>query len=248
LLPPARTLGDAERNQHTLTVLYQRIRQPEIWAQWVRNQVDAFGEGRILSSQIFMNAAAIKYNKICVESDGQDFPGSATTLQEDIVAMMAATKRKFLPGAPPEKGKPTSSTTANDDRKKFKQPPFVKHYKSSVADGDKAFKVGDTKVWNKETWHFCDCPNHRDRIKWHTHSTADCRTHRNWIEKGSPPVISNPAINDSNADDEEAPFEEEDSLLTDDITTLLANTLSLAGDHTVASELIANAMDAIHNT
>jgi hypothetical protein len=156
----SRTLGDAERIQHTLTV-YQRIRQLEIWAQWVRNQVDAFEEGKILSSQTFMNAAAIKYNKICVESDGQDFPGSATTLQEDIVAMVAATKRKHLPGAPPEKGKPTPSNNTNDDRKKLKQPPFVKHYKSSVADGDKAFKVGDTKVWNKATWHFCDCPNHR---------------------------------------------------------------------------------------
>jgi hypothetical protein len=59
-----RTLDDPERIQHTLTV-YQRIRQPEIWAQWVRNQVDAFEQGNITLSQSFMNTAVIKYNKIC---------------------------------------------------------------------------------------------------------------------------------------------------------------------------------------
>ena len=57
-----RTLDDPERIQHTLTV-YQQICQPEIWAQWVRNQVDAFEQGTILISQSFMNTGVMKYNK-----------------------------------------------------------------------------------------------------------------------------------------------------------------------------------------
>jgi hypothetical protein len=69
-----RTLDDQERIQQTLTV-YQRIRQPEIWAQWVRNQVDSFEQGTFANFQAFMNTAVIKYNKICMDSPGHSFPG-----------------------------------------------------------------------------------------------------------------------------------------------------------------------------
>lgn len=92
-----RTLLDSEKIQHLLTV-YGKILQPETWAQWVRNQVDAFEEGKITEVQSFMNKAVIKYNKIVCVS-GQ-FSGSITTVQEDIISMIA-TKQKQPKRTPP---------------------------------------------------------------------------------------------------------------------------------------------------
>lgn len=127
-----------ERVQHTLNV-YLRILQPEEWAQWARNQADEFDAGAITNSQTFMNSAVQKYNKI-MEKRG-DFKGSTTSLQEDIVAMLA-TKRT----------KTTSTTTAAKKRKTTSQdkdeppsalPPFIKHYKHVVNGKDVKYKVGD---------------------------------------------------------------------------------------------------------
>jgi hypothetical protein len=99
-----RTLQDAKKIQHTIHV-YSRIQQPELWAQWVRNQVDAFDEGRITVCQAFMNSAVIKYNKITGSSEG-GFRGSSSTVQDDIVAMVSATKHKRAVTAPPSTAKP----------------------------------------------------------------------------------------------------------------------------------------------
>ena len=41
--------------------------QPELWAQWVRNQVKRFDNGGIKDCQSFMNKSVIKYNKIIAE-------------------------------------------------------------------------------------------------------------------------------------------------------------------------------------
>jgi hypothetical protein len=62
---------------------------------------------------------------------------------------MVTNKRK-KPPAIPEKGKPAPANS--DNRKPFKAPPFHKHFKSSPSDRSQTFKVGDSKVWNKETW------------------------------------------------------------------------------------------------
>ena len=81
-----RTLLASERIQHTINV-YAKILQPEAWAQWVRNKIDSFEEGNITDCQDFMNSAVLKYNQI-MGRDG-DFGGSITTVQDDIVAMIA---------------------------------------------------------------------------------------------------------------------------------------------------------------
>ena len=31
------------------------------------------------------------------------------------------------------------------------------------------YKVRDTKTWNKNTWYYCDCPNHCYNQHWHKH-------------------------------------------------------------------------------
>ena len=68
--------------------MYSKILQPEVWAQWVRNKVDAFEDGNVTNCQDFMNSAVIKYNKISSTPDR--FKGSVHTVQEDIIALVAA--------------------------------------------------------------------------------------------------------------------------------------------------------------
>ena len=63
-----------------------------------------------------------------------------------------------------------------------RRPPFIQHFKSSPATNATAYKVGATKTWNGETYHFCDCPTHRNKIRWHTHSADSCRTRKRWME------------------------------------------------------------------
>jgi hypothetical protein len=175
-----RVLSAAEKIQHTLTA-YSRIKQPEQWAQWVRAKVDQFDDGTLNNCQTFMNSAALKYVKISAEHAGS-FQGRSTTLQDDIVAMVAAsTKRKAASVADKV---PTKRSSAPPDKTSF--PPFVTHYKDPSG---KAYKVGDTKEWNGVEYHFCDTPNHRHRHKWHPHSAGDCRTRKSWIDRGRPPIV-----------------------------------------------------------
>jgi hypothetical protein len=124
----SRLLAVAEGIQHTLTV-YQRIRQPKIWTQWIRNQVDSFESGNIISCQAFMNTAVVNYNKIRVETDAHAFPGSASTLQEDIVAMMVASKRKRIPNANDNKPKPVDNDSGKERCSQTDLPPFACHFK-----------------------------------------------------------------------------------------------------------------------
>ena len=58
-----RALLDAEKIQQKKH-LYNKIRQPEIWAQRVRNQVDKFEKENIKVYQTFINFALVKYNRI----------------------------------------------------------------------------------------------------------------------------------------------------------------------------------------
>jgi hypothetical protein len=124
-----RTLDDPERIHHSLTA-YQRIRQPEIWAQWVQNQVD---------------------------------------------------------------------------------------------------------------------PNHREKVKWHTHPTTECRTCTKWLEKEGG-ARANAGIEEENkeTDDVEEDVPPNDDDPTNDLTLVLANALTLlAQDNATATELISEALQAI---
>jgi len=146
--------------------VYIKILQPEIWAQWVRNKLDEFEEGSITVCQDFMNSAVIKYNKIIGEDSQGNFGGAITTIQEDIVAMMAVKTNKR------KKKDNYNEKNSKKDRQKKDPPPFLTHFKDS--NGVK-YKLGDTNIFNGVTFHFFDCPFHCNHLKWHTHKPKDCR-------------------------------------------------------------------------
>jgi hypothetical protein len=236
-----RQLLDSERIQHTL-MIYSKIKQPEPWAMWVRIQVDKFDEGLIHVCQDFMNQATLKFNKITSTEGG--FQGSNSTVQEDIVAMFTAAKRKRLPNATPHDIKPKDVNDTPFPAKKL--PPFAKHFKANNAPDSQKFKVGDSKSWNDLTWYFCDCPNHRDKLKWHTHTAETCRTRQNWLEnKGGRPA-ANPGIAEDDVV-EPAALNADAQDVDGDITTLLANAMNLTGDNSAAKDFIAEALNAIHH-
>ena len=173
-----RVLLDAEKIQHTINV-YSKIKQPEVWTQWVRNQVDIFEDGNILIYQDFINSALVKYNRIIGEH-GNTFHDSFTTVQRDIVAMLARTApantKPRTPIPHPSNPRTSKKDTANTTSRTL--PHFTKFFKVPISNGSVEYKVGDTKDWNGTTWHYCDAPTHCDRIKWHTYPTTECRTRK----------------------------------------------------------------------
>ena len=245
-----RILDSSERIQHTLAV-YERIQQPEAWAQWVRQKLEDNDNGLIPDCHAFMNAAVLKYNQIAGKHDGK-FPGSSTTLQEDIVAMLANKRKPIATAAASPDGDTPAAKRATS-----KLPPFIKHFKTSAEADAAPHKVGDSKTWNNETWYFCDCPNHRDRIKWHTHTHTDCKTRARWVAskgKGAaahaaevPPVVipSSDATTVSSATT--ATNTTSATAAAPSLTALLAAALSMAGDDTMARDFIADTLNAIND-
>ena len=241
-----RILDDPERIQHTLAV-YERIKQPEAWAQWVRAKLEDNDEGTILSCHAFMNSAVLKYNQISGKHDGQ-FPGSNTSIQEDIVAMLANKRKAATPGA----ATPAEGSAASPAKRTAKLPPFVKHFKASSDADAVPFKIGDSKTWNNELWYFCDCPNHRDKNKWHTHSPTECKTRARWLaSKGKaptantadvPPVVTNPPSDATSVSSASTSI----TAASSSLSALLATALSMAGDDSMARDFIADALNSIN--
>ena len=233
-----RALLDAEKIQHTINV-YNKIKQPEVWAQWVRNEVDNFEEGKILICQDFMNSALVKYNRIIGEH-GSTFHGSSTTVQQDIVAMLARTVSTTMRPR-------TSRVTATTARKSRKEtvsnssrtlPPFAKFFKAPISDGSVEYKVGDTKDWNGTTWYYCDAPTYRDRIKWHTHPTTECRTRKLWLDTDDGATANIAPVMTPTAESSETTAQ-----VTPSDMALLASALNLVGDNDTVKDLIAEALN-----
>ena len=239
---PHRQVGQPERIQHTVTV-YGRIQQPQSWATWVSHQIDRIEEGAITNHQDFMNAAALKYAKIHAKEGG--FHASTNTIQEDIVAMMAKAKRSR--NNAPRGGGPDKDGTANDTATESKRPPFLKHYKVSEEANAKKFKVGDTKVWNGVTYHYCDSPNHRGRIRWHKHKAEECSTRKKWLAKQNEasPEANVGAAETGNAEPEAAQPAPDQPDVASDASALLANAYALLGTNSAVQELVADALTAL---
>ena len=222
-----RTISEPECIQHTLTA-YACIKKPEEWAQWVGLQIDSFEEGIIPNAQSLMNSAALKYVKISANGSSS-FGGSSTTISEDILSMMAAVSKKLT--VPPTSKKKIATKFSEDEpnpKSAKTLPPFVRHFKKTTASDSATFKVGDTKEWKGDTWYFCNCPNHRDCVKWHYHTAPECRTHQKWLndEDGSAPTA---AIADSDrASTVTYLTDPSTSSDSSDITSILASALSLA--------------------
>ena len=239
-----RILDDNERIQHTLNV-YSKIKQPEVWAQWTMNKIDAFDDNQITVCQDFMNTAVVKFNKINATDKG--FKGSVHTVQEDIVALIATKTPKK---STKKKGKSTIEEGDDEEppKKKFSKgtPPWIKHFKDS--DGNK-YKIGDTKEFKGKTFHYCDTPNHRDRAKWHTHAATDCSVRKKWLRNQDESNVSGGTTVEANSNDvtkDEIPHDEKDASedSQQDVNALLANALNLVTDNDIVRDYIANAINA----
>lgn len=232
-----RTLDPSERISHTLGI-YEKIKQPIQWSQWIQTQIDSFDAGNITNCQDFMNTAVIKQTTI--KQRLGDFNGSLATVHEEIVSMVATLKKKT---AKPTKEAVSSDNKSNKTTPTVNKPSWTRHYKDK---NGKLYKVGDSKTVDKKTWYFCDCPRHRDKIKWHTFPADECRTRAKWIADGSPSPFTKakPEAMIGDGDETESTAA---STITDesDITSLLASALNLVGDNDVVKDLIADALNSV---
>ena len=192
-----------------------------------------------------MNKAVIKYNNIVCATGS--FNGSTSTIQEDIVSMLAL------------KHKPSKRRTSNDDDlhdKKFvkrEPPPFVTHYKSS--EGVK-YVVGSKLTHNDTTFYFCDCPLHCNKLKWHTHHPDQCRLRKRWLKDNdsAPPSTTTTALanlaEEHNDNDDTIPQPIDNSSPSSpnsshsDVQALLASAINLATYNEVVRDLICDALNA----
>ena len=114
-------------------------------------------------------------------------------------------------------------------------PPIEKWFKSPTAEGSVEYNVGDTKEYNGKTWHYYDAPNHRRRIKRHTHATFECRTCTSWLatEEGASataniaPVTD---ISDDAASTAESVVSTDSSMTTNFLVLCSSVRLLLGGD------------------
>lgn len=238
---PQHPLSESEQVLHALNA-YKRIKQPEMWAQWVREQMEDFRRNNITSIQPFLNSAVEKYNQIKSEQDG-NFNASSNTIQEDVVAMLTAKAKQGT------KRKPDDKKTAETEPEP-KKPPFLRHFKHSAASDAPLYKVGDVKEWEGNKYYFCDATTHRDKVRWHLHPPEKCNVRKRFLEKKAASDVEGNLADDSPAppDDTtqvtqpttEAPEDEKDT----EVASLLASALVLAPDDNVRN-IITDAISVI---
>lgn len=170
--------------------VYKKIRQPVEWVQWVDQAssriLDPNGPRAITQAQAFMNEAAGKATELTQTLKWKEAStiskedAMQKTLETQIIAMITNQKKQSSGVT----ASPTAATggAVTDTPKTKSTPPFLKHWNT---DGTR-HKVGDTKQYNGQTYHFCDYPDHRAGIKWHTHTAEDCKLRKKWIDAGKP--------------------------------------------------------------
>ena len=214
--------------------MYSKIRQPKAWASWVRQQIEKVEEGTVTGSQDLLNKGVLKFTKVKAVENG--WKASTLTIQEDIVAMLASHKQS-------SKKPPASKIPLKDkDKPPFQpteQPPFVRHYKASTEENSVLYKLGDTKEWKSNTYYFCDCPFHRNKLKWHTHKPEDCKTRIRWLATKGNNDSPSPAANV--AEDADLPSD----TTSDDPSALLASVLSSLSGNSEAQAFVADAINAL---
>jgi hypothetical protein len=198
----------------------------------------------------FMNTATITYSEISQRQQGK-FNGSTVTMQgeiENIVALIA--KKNTKPTA--TTGSSSSSDSPDDaKRARTSKPPFSRHFKHSKDSDAPHYNIGDTKVWKNDTYHFCDYPNHRDRLHWHTFPADQCRLRTAWLAKGNKPAAhAADATTDAQDTNTATPPAAASTTATtsDDISALLASALSLLSHSDgLTKDLIADALNSLRN-
>lgn len=192
---------ESQKIHHTLKV-YEKIKQPDKWSTFVCNSLDEYENQTLTDCQFFHNKAVKKYNAICL-SNGGLFGGSSNSHTDDFVAMKAAFQKtiavssnpsnKRLPGVSYPPRNPSSSKKPRVPFIPFERPPFHQHTTKGGATGSTAvpYKVGDTRDWNDNTYHFCDATTHKDQSHWHKHRTADCSIRAKFLANRSSTTSTN---------------------------------------------------------
>jgi len=236
---PHRSLSENERIQHALTT-YARIQQPQTWATWVATQQDNFDDNLItVGSQLFLNSAARKYNKIKEKKKG--FHASSKSIQEEIVAMIAKQQTKGKHKSAPKT--PSDEEDKKDEKRpaSVASPPFAKHTHPDNKSDAVPYKVGDTKEWKGTTYHFCDTPNHRGKIHWHTHATADCRTRQRWLAK------KQAEANLASEDIAQPPPSDDNSGESEDATALLTRVYAMLSTDPAAQGAVGDLLHSLND-
>ena len=193
-----------------------------------------------------MNTAVIKLNKIKTTDNG--LKGSVHIAQEDIVTLIAAKVTKKITKNPKRKLLEEDKDDAPPKKKISKGPhPWLKYFK--VADGIK-YKIGDTKEFKGNNFHYCDTPTHRDRIKWHTHSATDYTVRKKWLRKQEEEGASESSLPEANVHEvgnntSRNGNEEDDQTLQqdNDVNALLATAMNLVTDNNIVRDYIANTIN-----
>jgi hypothetical protein len=248
-----RPLDEAARVEYVLQV-YDCIKRPEQWVQWVQTQFNLIRSGvGSHQCQAFMNTVTITYSEITQRQQGK-FNGSTVTMQgeiENIVALIA--KKNTKPAAAASgSGLGSSSESSDSDAKRARvaKPPFSRHFKASKDPDAAHYKVGDTKVWNSQTYYFCDYPNHRDCLHWHTCPANQCRLRMAWLAEGNKPAAHAADIANAGQSDSitTPPAPAAASSTPDDISALLALALSLLSNSNLdglTKDLIADTLNSL---
>ena len=224
-----------------------------MWAQWTRNQVEAFENSTITDCQMFMNSAVLKYNQI-TSKDGK-FVGSLSTVQEDIITMIATQSK------PTFKRKSEDQQDNKISRVRKEQPPFIKDTHSTKNGKKMQHKIGDKKEWSKTTYYFCDCPNHLNSAHWHTHKTEECRSRNKWLKwKSSKEATLNkeneaysattsaPELQDSSTSPDSTNSNQSGPAVVESfqsIQALLATAFNMTQDNHAARDAIAEALNSL---
>lgn len=213
-------------------------------------ETEAFDAGLLLPSnhisahQLLMNDAILKSNRLHADKDNGPLQWRSTSLEEDVVAMLSkpSTTPRIAVNSRPSA--PVTPTTPTPTLTKSTLPPFARHFKSSPAPDAPKFKVGDSQPFNGATWYFCDCPNHRNKIKWHTFPHTECRQRQRWLEETPHPPIATLATTPSDNNSTTSSSNPSTSS-SKPIALLLSNALTLAGDKDHAYNLISEALNSI---
>ena len=144
----------------------------------------------------------------------------------------------------------------NDTDCKTTPPPFFCHFKSVLKGVTTIYKVGDSKVLNNNTYYFCNCPNHCNRIKWYKFPASDCKGCKHWLDnKNKKEIEANQADGENDADNKNDDQDNNDDVNdvnadvldpsnTSDPTVLLVSILNLLQDNPVARDLVADVLNA----
>jgi hypothetical protein len=254
-----RPLDEYARVEYILQV-YDRIKRPEQWVQWVQTQFNLIRSGvGIHNSQAFMNTATITYSEITQRQQGK-FNGSTVTMQgeiENIVALIAKknTRSTTATAAAVAGGSNSDSSEDSTTRQRAPKPPFSRHFKHSKEPGATPYNNGDTKVWNGTTYHFCDYPSHRDRLHWHPFPADQCRTRTAWLAKGGNRPVAHAADATPDAPTNPTPAATPSPApnpgpVPDNVSALLASALSLlshSNSDDLTKDLIADALNSLRN-